>query len=109
MIKLRVLYLVLAVTIPLVSAAPAWAVINNNPTPGSGTGQGEAACLAWCQNHNKTSGSLSKCTNQCEVYWCRNGKCGLKDEPATAKPGGGTSTGPTNPLPPKEPPPAKAQ
>jgi hypothetical protein len=109
MIKLHIPLLLLAVVIPLTSPSVSWAVINNNATPGSGTGEGEGACLAWCGQHNKTNASVSKCMMQCEVYWCRNGKCGLKDEPAAAKPGGGPSIGPTNPLPPNTPPPAKAQ
>lgn len=112
MTKLHKSLFILALAIPLASANLSWAAMNTKPTPGSGTGEGEATCLKWCQDNNKTSGRVSKCAVQCEVYWCRNGKCGLQDEPATAtgaKPGGGTSAGPTNPLPPKEPPPGKAR
>ena len=83
MTKLHKSLFILALAIPLASANLSWAAMNTKPTPGSGTGEGEATCLKWCQDNNKTSGRVSKCAVQCEVYWCRDRQWRPPDEPAT--------------------------
>lgn len=45
------------------------------PKPGDYTKKqqdGYAACISWCDAHNKTSKSRSDCHEQCITYWSGN-------------------------------------
>lgn len=35
--------------------------------------EGQKACRAWCDAHNKTENSQGKCYLKCDVYWACNG------------------------------------
>ena len=104
--KLQISVLILAIAIPVVTGTPSWAVINNGggPTAKAGCGKGYAACTDWCNAHNKTNNSFSKCIAQCGRYYGCTGVSPSK----TGKPVKGTGAAPIiNGKPVQAPPPPK--
>jgi hypothetical protein len=103
MTKLHIPFLILAFALPLAIIDQAGAAINNGGGPGAkaGCGTAYAACTDWCNAHNKTNNSFSKCIAQCGRYY------GCTGVSAAKKPGGTGAAPIINGKPVEAPPPPK--